>query len=118
MSGARQPAQPAGRTQVRNDLGTPIKLILEPWGREYVLPPGAELELVALGGSATDPFERETDVDGTVIAYAPSSCQGVDLLGPPDIIANGGGSPTDSPFPRLPAGLSTRDFMRRVFGKK
>ena len=57
------------KLRIHNTRETPITIVLEPWASEYLLAPGATLDIVERGGGSEDLLELQCE-DGHLVLYA------------------------------------------------
>lgn len=75
------------KTSIRNRRKRAVKLRLEPWGEEYVVAPGATVQVVARGPSG-DTLDVQWEKDSVTVFGWPGSVvhllrRGVELLASP-----------------------------------
>jgi hypothetical protein len=55
----------------KNTTTGPVIVVLEPWANEYVLPPGADFDIVEQGGRPEEPIEIQV-TEGRTTFFARS----------------------------------------------
>lgn len=55
------------KLRLRNRLSDKIRIVIEPWGREYTMSSGAYIEIVALGNVDQDLIELEQSDYGIIV---------------------------------------------------
>ena len=93
--------QPESRVRLRvtNPTGATVHLRIDPWGRDYELPPGETQEVALEGPTPADIEVAAAPGKVTVYGWVGSQLAGE---GPP--------------VPRTPYGMSVREWIALVFG--
>jgi hypothetical protein len=105
-----QPSTAVVSLTVRNVRAVEITFHLEPWGEEYLMPPGAAFQIVARGPEGGSLEVEMGDED--IIAYGWSGSV-VSLFQDGDELGGGWERP---PVPATPPSMSVASFLRTVFG--
>ncbi len=95
---------------VRNESGRATRLVVEPWGDEWAVEAGTQVDVILRGPEG---FEAETiqQADGIVIVFGwPGSTYAVLSREDAEPVMQ-----SDIPVPALPRGKSMKDFVQRFF---